>query len=196
MRSSTCPGRRLSTLDVMILIVSTIPGLWWFWLTRGDFYDYLNDTEVGGLEWLCFNGLPRAAMIADPLLMGWTLAWCVLRIRGPRPRWRRLVRQPGFVVGLTTILAWFVGGGVAIRWWLDVHHIVPEWLDVMIVQMATAMMLGGFGVFFSWTGLVLEGRWRPERSWVDRLGRILGVGWIMLSVPSAILLRLHTEPFY
>lgn len=135
-------------------------------------------------------------MLADPLLTAWTLAWCVLRFRRPRPCWRRLIRQPGVAVGFAAILAWFVGGGVALIWWLDVHHSVPEWIDFGIVLLASATMFGGFGVLASWTGSILDGSWRPERSWIDRMGRVLGVGWITFSIPSAILLRLFTEPFY
>jgi hypothetical protein len=30
----------------------------------------------------------------------------------------------------------------------------------------------------AWLGLTLAGRWRRPGDWIDRLGRILGCGWI------------------
>jgi hypothetical protein len=33
-----------------------------------------------------------------------------------------------------------------------------------------------------WLVLALSGRWRPERSWIDRPGRLLGATWILISV--------------
>jgi hypothetical protein len=31
----------------------------------------------------------------------------------------------------------------------------------------------------AWSALAICGRWSPEPSWIDRLGRILGVFWIV-----------------
>jgi hypothetical protein len=33
-----------------------------------------------------------------------------------------------------------------------------------------------------WLVLALSGRWRPERSWIDGLGRLLGAIWILISI--------------
>ena len=38
--------------------------------------------------------------------------------------------------------------------------------------------LAGFSVATSWITLALSGRCRTEQSWIDRLGRALGVVWI------------------
>ncbi len=48
-------------------------------------------------------------------------------------------------------------------WWL-LSQDVPPWIA---------------GV---WLGAVLGGRWRPEPTWFDRLGRLLGFAWIAVSV--------------
>jgi hypothetical protein len=37
-----------------------------------------------------------------------------------------------------------------------------------------------------WLLLVLSGRWRPERSWIDRLGRLLGVVWIAVAIAVSV----------
>ena len=41
---------------------------------------------------------------ASPILMAWTLGILGLRFRRPRPRWSRLIRQPGLVAGLMAAL--------------------------------------------------------------------------------------------
>src|SRR5262245_54032501 len=35
----------------------------------------------------------------------------------------------------------------------------------------------GFAVSGAWLTLWLSGRWRPERTWIDRLGRVMGWLW-------------------
>ena len=36
----------------------------------------------------------------------------------------------------------------------------------------------GLAVAVAWLGLAASGRWRPQASWIDRLGRGLGATWI------------------
>jgi hypothetical protein len=45
--------------------------------------------------------------------------------------------------------------------------------------------LGGFAVAICWATLALGGRWRAEPSWIDRLGRIVGVAWMVMGVAAA-----------
>ena len=40
----------------------------------------------------------------------------------------------------------------------------------------------GLAVVGTWVVLKLTGRWQPESSSIDRMGRVLGIGWIGLSV--------------
>ena len=44
----------------------------------------------------------------------------------------------------------------------------------------------GIAVAAVWLVLALSGRWRPEKSWIDRLGRMLGVTWIAISFLTAL----------
>ncbi len=37
-----------------------------------------------------------------------------------------------------------------------------------------------------WLLLALSGRWRPERSWIDRLGRVVGATWIVVTLLSTL----------
>ena len=45
----------------------------------------------------------------------------------------------------------------------------------------------GFSVAVAWLTLTLGGRWRPEPSWIDRMGRVLGFYFIAI-IPLAILI--------
>ena len=41
----------------------------------------------------------------------------------------------------------------------------------------------GIAVAIAWIGLAVSGGWRPEASWIDRAGRLVGLGsvaWMML----------------
>jgi hypothetical protein len=41
-------------------------------------------------------------------------------------------------------------------------------------------------VVVAWVILLLSGRWRSEPSWIDRLGRALGVFWIVWAVLEGV----------
>ena len=46
----------------------------------------------------------------------------------------------------------------------------------------------GWAVAVSWCTFALTGRWRPEPSWVDRWGRVLGCTWIILAPLASLLI--------
>ena len=51
---------------------------------------------------------------------------------------------------------------------------------------------GPFVVAGAWLLLALTGRWRAEKTWVDRLGRALGavwVAWLLIHLSETWLLR-------
>jgi hypothetical protein len=54
------------------------------------------------------------------------------------------------------------------------------------VQMAAFAAPCGYAVAAVWLMLALSGLWRPERSWIDRLGRFLGVVWIACAVAVSV----------
>jgi hypothetical protein len=54
------------------------------------------------------------------------------------------------------------------------------------IQMAAFSAPCGFTVAAVWLLLALAGRWRPEKSWIDRLGRLLGVVWIACAIAVSV----------
>lgn len=49
---------------------------------------------------------------------------------------------------------------------------------------ATMAILAG------WLALAVVGRWKPERAWDDRLGRFLGIAWVILYLGSDLFILL------
>jgi hypothetical protein len=87
-----------------------------------------------------------------------TFLW--LRLRKPRPIWGNLMRQPGTIACtggmLTALLAPLWGRLIGGSWFVLSFGIVPV----------------------SWVILGASRQWRFEASWLDRAGRLIGIGWI------------------
>ncbi len=146
------------------------------------------------------EGLWGCLVRASPFAMAWTLAILVLRFLRPRPRWVRLVRQPGFVACLMAALAlvWRligfatmcvrVAGDPGLAAWLPRHFEGrgcfmggnPGWLLFDTDHFLNTMAMIGAAVASGWILLLVSGQRRPERSWIDRAGRALGWFWIAI----------------
>jgi hypothetical protein len=138
--------------------------------------------------------LPIAVRAAPflPCLAAWTGAFLVTRLRAPRPRRRRLLRQPGMVAAVAALSI------LAIEWALLIGSALLDGrFNFMNSQQISAFVVNGvvllahhagWAVIVSWLTLVLTGRWRAEPSWVDRWGRVLGCTWIMVGPVASLLI--------
>jgi hypothetical protein len=188
--------RRFRVLDAMILVAATALGcgaLEWLgretdgevvWTAVYDGTRELFHQSPGG-DWpigeetleLCL----LTAWLTTPLVAMWTLALIPIRLLGPRPRIRRLARQPGMMStcasGVTIVLvglfALVEALAVELRGFKGPVR-SAEWAPIV-------PMLLGLAVLVSWTTLLIGRRWRAEPSWVDRLGRATGVFWIVVA---------------
>jgi hypothetical protein len=104
------------------------------------------------------NGLPPAVMT---FLFAYAFTLLALRLVSPRPPAAELLRQPGLWASAGLVL------GVALM------------LTLRLFQPA----IFPSSVALAWLGLALSGRWRAERSWIDRSGRIVGACWLALLPP-------------
>lgn len=117
-----------------------------------------------------------------------------LRARRPRPRWRRLIRQPGWVAGWASLVAataaivdHAVRCGQELRWGLNnwdevretMYPLGPLAFRVTICPPSTPHFVS-LAIVVAWGLLAASGRWRAERSWPDRLGCLLALGWFGL----------------
>ena len=141
-------------------------------------------------QWSVHYRLYLVTMAPVSWLLPLSVAILEWRLRSPRPRWRRLVRQPGFgACGIVS--AWLIvlmvpiGIGVALN---------PSRLNPAFGYLLLAHFRGiGVPILGAWILLFLGGFWRPEKSWQDRAGMILGASWIALELVRYLLyyLDLH-----
>jgi hypothetical protein len=111
--------------------------------------------------------LVRTFMFVEPLaclFSALTLVVLVVRLRRPRPELRELLRQPGFIACLAVVVFSLVAADLWFLWSID----LPVWL------------LAGAATVLAWVVLALP-PWRAERSWIDRLGRVVGAFWILMT---------------
>jgi len=105
-----------------------------------------------------------------------TIAALAYRLRRPRPRWRRLAGQPGTAAIMVAVASSTMTLPlVALRFSESPESSAGTFLGMVAI-------LAGFGVATRWGMLLLARRWQSEPSWIDRLGRFVGVGWIALSL--------------
>lgn len=194
LRTAT-PERRFRMLDAMILVAATAAGCavipWVDRATDGDIswpalcecLGRVQELTESIWAWeIVFELTALVAYLTFPFVIMWMLAVIPLRLLGPRPRWRRLTRQPGMMAACATAVV-LVSYGLLIGTMALAAREGESWSEA-----ATILTLEGFGlhaplsvglaVLASWTTLLVGRRWRAEPSWVDRLGRILGVFWI------------------
>jgi hypothetical protein len=120
---------------------------------------------------------------ASPLAVLGTLVGLAWGSWPSRARWRRRLGRPGMVACLASAASWPVAGAFA----LGFHRFLrgSPWaggwntlnFDVYILS-----TLGGFAVAVAWATLALNRRWRNEPTWSDRLGRVVGLVWVVMFV--------------
>jgi hypothetical protein len=186
---SRAPLRRLTLLDVMILIAATAVGaqslhVIWSQLNVSHFASSLDTRPLLGL----FVRAPHAFGAAVPVFAAWTVALLVPWMRRPRPPFHRLAMQPGLAACTAATL------GLGISALRCIAHVVA--FDVAQGQ---PVSFGEYGIWASicmdwitkpsgvgiavaavWSWLILTRRWRPQPTWLDRLGRALGVYWLLM----------------
>ena len=142
-----------------------LPHLWLtFW---GATHDDLRNTLWYGFQ------------VAMALVIGFTPAWIVVRLRRPRASWRGLLRQPGAVAVLAIVFGLFWGTGALLT-------LFPDLFD----SWSAAPSAMGGAVALAWGALALSRRWQSEPGWIDRVGRLLGCVAIGLAVLRPLILRI------
>jgi hypothetical protein len=165
--------RKFSLLDAMILVASAAI---WLTLTR----HFATRTNLRSIWYLGNYGWIRILHNQIALLfMILSLTLIAFRIRPPRPSRRRLWSQPGFVACVAAVLGVLL---FALEIEVGRHAQLGNWpgwdrfgMRVLWAQWPYA----GPAVAGAWLALAWSRRWRPEPSMVDRLGRLVGVCWLI-----------------
>jgi hypothetical protein len=103
------------------------------------------------------------------IVWGLTIAQPLFRLRSPRTPLREVVREAGFVTCVFALIGYFVT--------LDLQliggFVLPPWTFV------------GLALVLLWPAIGLS-PWRPQPNWIDRLGRGVGWGWIVVEAGGAM----------
>jgi hypothetical protein len=113
------------------------------------------------------------------LLLGFTPAFLVLRLRKPRPPLRALLGQPGTVAVLAVVFGLFWVTGF-------IHILFPDWIDSLT---GPAVTVGGT-VAVAWCILAISRQWDAEPGWVDRMGRLLGAAAVGTGLLGLVIYRI------
>lgn len=174
-------------MDVMIVIALTAVALVW------------EKAYSEGLEPLVsmFAGAPGMGIYsyyyhifgAVPFLVASSIAILALRLRRPRPVFRQLLRQPGFIASLAVLFAITTAATTAgLRILASLFPMLAGRSIVSgiglkpLIYFTMNMGVGGTFVALVWIVAVLGGRWAAERSWIDRAGRAIGWLWILYAL--------------
>jgi hypothetical protein len=156
-------------------------GYAWFW-----------NLDDGWTPAATLRRLSTAFAVALPGLAAWTAAVLAARLAPPRPPVRRIALQPGSVacgLALMVVIAETIGAAASLAYFENSKGYlgakwrgsgVTSWLHTNVL--VTAPYTISFAVLAGWAVLLLSRRARPEPSWIDRLGRALGVCWIVVAL--------------
>ena len=200
-------SRRLTLVDVMLLVFAAGVGLAVFQTVirdlLGGWFHWENLWSAPARGWTAGQVLVRAVEWVAPTLpfaAAWTCAVPVLRLRPPRPSPRRVLRQPGTTACLAALvgLAWAaLGLAGTLAAMLLAHGRLTgppsQWLFHFVVEEVFPYV--GLAVASAWFGQALSGRWRPVPDVIDRLGRALGVYWILVGLIWAVRRYLEVTVF-
>jgi len=154
----------------------------------------LSAHRTHGLIWQALDWVPVVLLGLVPryTAMG-MVALLVLRLRRPRPGWRRLSRQPGAVACAAATAALMAGGVLVVSYYLSMVNPIGSTALNVPVHMPNEWTLGRHdwpiiesriptAVIAAWLALALSGRWRAEPRWIDRIGRVFGSFWVGLGL--------------
>jgi predicted permease len=163
---------RITLLDMMILVAATAVGTAVYRAALPEMRDW--GARIAGIS---------------AILACWSWAALYLRIRRPRRDRRRWVARPGIAACTASALGTVLAG---LFWLLQYgrYFALGDYpRDQLELAMIVSAIITGPAVTVSWLMIALSRRWRRETDWIGWLGRILGVGWMILFILMGLLIR-------
>ncbi len=186
--------RRMTLLDASLLVGTAAIGLGLYELVhRALFQGWIWITDLGLPDFRKWSTLEAIVLLSDvtvfllPVVFPWTFLLLVLRMRAPRPSWRRIWRQPGMAACLAALFgcAW---SGVVLSAAMNLDRVANArkaitadvWAQKFLSE--EVFMYAGLAVAAVWVVQYLSGRWRKSVDWIDWLGRVVGGCWIWIGL--------------
>jgi hypothetical protein len=170
MDQTASPRRRFTLRDITVLIPSIAVGCW---LARTF---VLNAPRIFGpdyaIEWVGWVNLSLM------VLMTTQLGLLLLALMPPRPRRRRLARQPGFMAGVA------VASVVVAQTVQDLSRFERNgaiWLNNYLLSISGSGRMAPSILLLWFVGSLQGLDWRRP-GWPELLGRLLGVIWVFVWV--------------
>jgi hypothetical protein len=185
-------ARRFTILDAMIFMAASCPGL--FHMMRNYDAERLltfHTNKIGLTLLVICNYLYYIV----PLMAMMTLAVFLVRFRRPRPPVRCIFREPGSIAcfGAITVGLLFMVRVAALHVPFVLDSVDGSLSDFVREIAATELSELFWSSFWDgpprigetvgvlWLVLIVSGRWHAEPGWIDRLGRILGLFWVLIA---------------
>ena len=180
-------SRPFTLLDGMILVAATAAG---FATIRAHSRFLLLDLPHPQGSWRLLDIMGWVLRWITPFLEAWSFAFLVIAYREPHPRWRVWLRRPGNVACIAATMAlaceytWIAL--ICVRFW-EPHRRL--WGQGYVPSLHPMSFVSGVGSWIvgAWLALFLSGSWRPARGWVERLGRAIGIVWILAWIVPSVL---------
>ncbi len=175
------PVRRFHIVDTIALIAATAVGLALTrrWGILGVIYEKL-------LTKYFPDGILRPpddgnlSDLGGYFLAPWSLALVAVRLYVPRASRGRLLTRPGFVAtGTASIFMILRLAQFTVE---DALLFGGELHEFSLVHSVTEASPVAIAVITAWTLMAALGRWRAEASWIDRAGRGVGFGWVVMAL--------------
>jgi hypothetical protein len=175
--------RRFTILDAMIMLAAASLGVaigrgQWSHLAHLRPRNWDSPTSWAYGQYEIIMGFLWAVV---PLLAAWTIALLAIRLRHPRRRLRRAIREPGTAATVVSSFSLAVSLATYTLSVLNFRKPMSWSIDGAIEHLFMLHNRHGCYVLGAWAVLVFCGRWKPERCWLDHLGRMLGASWIGFS---------------
>ncbi len=164
--------RPIAILDLCVLVMATAAG---FALCRLSYDQLGGRATIANVSEL----LTECIVILVPQLACWTLPVLLISLRSPRPSWRRMMRQPGFLAIVVSCIA-IMGQGLLHYmdlWGRGRDFTVADWNTrwLSFLNINNWQFVAG-----AWLALAFSGRWRWGRTWAEVICLGLGVGWFVV----------------
>jgi hypothetical protein len=194
------PERRLTLFDAMVLVAAVGIGLVLVRASEGRAIRMEHYVSHGVTPPPSPLGqIAREVVRYWPVVTAATPTLLILRLRRPRPSRWRLFSPPGLVAcaaaTIATILSalWITLGRFCVYrdFWGRTGSNRHEFKAWNVALDACSSPAVAFAVAAAWGSMALAGRWRPEPSWIDRAGRLVGLFWLAL-----IAVRFRVDFFY
>ena len=109
--------------------------------------------------------LEETVVLVFPLMVYGSFAQLLLRLRQLRPAWPAVVNQAGFSACISAMAALLC---------VTLAELAFGWrVPIYVVSAAVGLV---------WICLMIAGRLNAEKSWIDRVGRVIGGCWLVIGI--------------